>query len=113
MTMLFTLFAMVELRSAATHELKCLFAVVNMIKYSPIANIVDYFKNVHRMSGPIECTSIVTQIARNLGCLEIANLADIDGDVPVLALDHFIHAHILCDQPDNSSSLLSGRKAIQ
>jgi hypothetical protein len=68
--MSFTLFPMVELRSVVTPELKCLFAMVNRIKYTPVADIVDYFKNVHKMSGPIECTSMVTQIAMNLGCLE-------------------------------------------
>jgi hypothetical protein len=42
--MLFTLFPMVELRFVATPELKCLFAMVNRIKYTPVADIVDYFK---------------------------------------------------------------------
>jgi hypothetical protein len=59
----FMLFPMVELRSVATPELKCLFAMVNRIKYTPVADIVDYFKNEHKMLGPIECTSMVTQIA--------------------------------------------------
>jgi hypothetical protein len=54
--MSFTLFPMAELCSIATPELKCLFAMVNRIKYTPIANIVDYFKNVHKISGPIECS---------------------------------------------------------
>jgi hypothetical protein len=50
----------VELHFVATPELKCLFAMVNRIKYTPIADIVNYFINVHKMSGPIECTSMVT-----------------------------------------------------
>jgi hypothetical protein len=58
--MLFTLFPIVELHFVATPELKCLFATVNRIKYTPIADIVNYFINVHKMSGPIECTSMVT-----------------------------------------------------
>jgi hypothetical protein len=33
----------VELRFVATPELKCLFAMVNRIKCTPIANIVNYF----------------------------------------------------------------------
>jgi hypothetical protein len=65
--MSFMLIPMTELRSVATLELKCLFAMVNMIKYTLIADIVDYFKNVHKMLGPIECTSMVTRIAMNLG----------------------------------------------
>jgi hypothetical protein len=74
--MSFTLFPMVELHSVATPKLKCLFA---WIKYTPMADIVNYFKNVHKISGPIECTSMVTQIAMNLGCPEMANLAYIEG----------------------------------
>jgi hypothetical protein len=57
---------MAELCSVTTLELKSLFAMVNRIKYTPVADIVNYFKNVHKMSGPIECTSMVTWIAINL-----------------------------------------------
>jgi hypothetical protein len=49
--MSFTLFPMVELRSVATSELKCLFAMVNRIKDTHVADFIDYFKNVHKMSG--------------------------------------------------------------
>jgi hypothetical protein len=93
--MSFTLFPMAELCSSTTPELKCLFATVNWIKYTPVADIVDYFKNVHKMLGPIECTSMVTQIAMNFGCPKMANLAYIEGDVVVLGLDHFFSdAHL-------------------
>jgi hypothetical protein len=111
--MSFTLFPMVELGFVATPELKYMFAMVNRIKYTPVTDIVDYFKNVHKMSGPIECTSMVTRIAMNLGCLKMANLACIEGDVPILGLDHFVHAHILHEEPDYSVSMLYGRKVIQ
>jgi hypothetical protein len=111
--MWFTLFPMMELCSFATLELKCLFTMVNRIKYTPVADIVDYFKNVHKMLGPIECTSMVTWIAMNLGCLGIANLTYIEGDVPVLGLDHFVHMHILREEPDHSLSMLYGHKAIR
>jgi hypothetical protein len=87
--MSFVLFPMVELFSVATPELKCLFAMINRIKYTPIDDIVDYFKNVHKMSGLIECTSMVTRIAMNIGCPKMANLAYIEGDVSILGLDHF------------------------
>jgi hypothetical protein len=111
--MSFILFPMVELRPLTTPEVKCLFAMVNRIKYTPIADIVNYFKNVPKMSGPIECTSMVTRIAMNLGCSKMANLAYIEGDVPILGIDHFVHAHILCEEPDHSLSMLYGRKAIR
>jgi hypothetical protein len=111
--MSFTLFPMVELRSVATPELKCWFVMVNRIKYTHVADIVDYFKNVHKMLGPIECTSMVTQIAMNLGCPKMANLAYIEGDVPILGLDHFVYAHILREEPDYSVSMLYDHKAIR
>jgi hypothetical protein len=101
---------MAKLCSVTTAELKCLFAMVNKIKYTPIANIVDYFTNVSKISGPIERTSLVTHIAMNLG---YSDLAYIEGDVPVLGLDHFVHAHTLCEEPDYSISMLYGRKAIR
>jgi hypothetical protein len=49
----------------------------------------------------------------NLGCLEMANMAYIEGDVPVLGLDHFVHVHILHEEPDHYLSMLYGRKAIR
>jgi hypothetical protein len=109
----FMLFPMAELHSVATLELKCLFAMVNRIKYTHVADIVDYFENVYKMLGPIECTSMVTWIAINLGCLEMANLAYIEGDVTILSLDHFVHTHILCEEPDHYLSMLYGHKAIR
>jgi hypothetical protein len=111
--MSFTLFPTMQLHSVTTPELKILFAMVNRIKYTPVADIVGYFKNVHKMSGPIGCTSMVTQIAKNLGFPEMANLAYIEGDVPDLGLDHFVHAHILHEEPNHSLSMMYGRKAIR
>jgi hypothetical protein len=108
--MSFTLFPMVELGSVTTVELKCLFAMVNRIKYTPLGDIVDYLTNMSKISGPIECTSLVTRIAMNLG---YSDLAYIKGDVPVLGLDHFVHMHILREEPDYSVSMLYGRQAIQ
>jgi hypothetical protein len=107
--MSFMLFLMAELRYVTTPELKCLFAMVNRIKYTPGADIVDYFTNVSKILGAIECTSLVTQIAMNLGYSDLAN---IEGDVPVLGLDQFVHAHILHEEPDYSVSMLYGHKAI-
>jgi hypothetical protein len=111
--MSFTLFPMAELSYVTTPELKCLFAMVNRIKYTAVADIIHYFKNVHKMSGPIECTSMVTRIAMNLGCPEMANLAYNKGDVPTLGLDHFVHAHILREESDHFLSMLYGCKAIR
>jgi hypothetical protein len=106
----FMLFCMEELCSITIAELKCLLAMVNKIKYTPLTGIVDYFTNVSKILGPIECTSLVTQIAMNLG---YSDLAYIEVDVPVLGLDHFVHVHILRVEPDYSVSMLYGRKVIR
>jgi hypothetical protein len=87
--------------------------MVNRIKCTPVADIVDYFKNVHKMSGPIECTSMVTQIAINPRYPEMANLAYIEGDAPDLGFYHFIHMHILHEESDHSLFMLYGRKVIR
>jgi hypothetical protein len=107
--MSFMLFPMAELRSVTTPEIKYLFAMVNKIKYTVVANVVDYFTNVSKISGPIECTSLVTRIAMDLG---YSDLGYIEEDVLVLGLDHFVNAHILCEEPAYSVSMLYGRKAI-
>jgi hypothetical protein len=101
---------MVELHSVTTLVLKCLFAMVNRIKCTSVADIFDYFTNVSKIWGPIECTSLVTQIAMNLG---YSNLSYIEGDAPVLRLDHFVHTHILREKPNYSVSILYGHKAIR
>jgi hypothetical protein len=41
----------------------------------------------------------------------MSKLAYIEGDVPILDLDHFIHAHIMREEPDHSLFMLHGRKA--
>jgi hypothetical protein len=55
---------------------------------------------------------MVTRIAMNLGCPEMANLAYFEGDVAILGLDHFVQAHILHEEPDYSVSMLYGHKVI-
>jgi hypothetical protein len=70
--MSFMLFPLAELCSITTVELKCLFTMVNRIKYTPVADILTYFTNVSKTSGPNECTSMVTRIAINLGYSDLA-----------------------------------------
>jgi hypothetical protein len=60
--------------------------MVNRIKYAPVADIVGYFKNVHKMLGPIECISVVTRIVIHLGCLKMVNLTYIEGVYLILVL---------------------------
>jgi hypothetical protein len=108
------LFLTRELRSLRIAEFRCLYAKVHKVRYSPVADIVDHFKKIRTLNGLIKYTSMVTQIALNLGCPKMAHMSYIDVDVPIFGLDHFVHAHILCTQPDYSISMLyeGGSKAI-
>jgi hypothetical protein len=42
----------------------------------------------------------------------MANLAYIEGNVPILDLDHFVHVHVLREEPNHSLSMMYGCKAI-
>jgi hypothetical protein len=48
----------------------------------------------------------------NLGCPKMANLAYIEGGVPIIGLDHFVRVHILREKPNHYVSMLCGRKVI-
>jgi hypothetical protein len=58
---------------------------------------------------------MVTRIALNLGCPEMAHVSNIEGNVLILGLHHFVCMHILCEKPDYSISMLyeGGCKAIR
>jgi hypothetical protein len=45
--------------------------------------------------------------------LGYSDLTYIEGVVPILGLDHFVHAHISREEPDYFVSMLYGRKAVQ
>ena len=47
------------------------------------------------LMGDVECTSLATRIARNLGLLSNASLSWIDTNRWYLDYDYFCHAHIL------------------
>jgi hypothetical protein len=83
---------MAEMRSVTTLELKCLFVMANRIKCTPAADIVDYFTNGSKISGPIERTSLITQIALNLG---YSDLAYIEGMYLFLVLT-ILFTHTSC-----------------
>jgi hypothetical protein len=109
------LFLTRELRSLRIAEFRCLYAKVHKVRYSPVADIVDHFKKIRTLNGLIKYTSMVTQIALNLGCPEMAHMSYIEGDVPILGLDHFVHAYILCQESDYNISMLyeGGSKALR
>ena len=87
-------------------KFKCLFAMVHWIRYSPVADIINHLKEIRTQTGPIECTSLVTRIALNLGWPDLLRVVFIPGDVSTIGLFHFTHAHVLREERDGSISML-------
>jgi hypothetical protein len=78
------LFPMRGLSYVTVAELKCLYAIVHKIRYSQVVDIVNYFKKIRTLAGPIECTSMITRITLNLGCPEMAHMSYIEGGVATI-----------------------------
>ena len=87
-------------------DFKCLFAMVRQIRYSLVADIVNHLKEIRTQTGPIECTSLVTRIALNLGWPDSSRVLFIPGDVSTVGLSHLAHAHIFREERDGSISML-------
>jgi hypothetical protein len=114
-SMSFTLFPMRELHSVTVAGLKCMYAIVHKIRYTLVADMVDYFKKIRTMARPTECTSMIIQIALNLGYPEMAHMSCIKEDVLIWGHDNFVHMHILCEELDCTMSMMyeGGNKALR
>jgi hypothetical protein len=69
--------------------------MVKRRKVSPIKFMMNQWKEVFELKGDVECTSLVTSIAQNLGLLDNASISPID--IPHWYTDHeyFLKAHML------------------
>ena len=59
-------------------DLKLLYAMVKRRKVSPVKFVMNQWKDVFDLMGDVECTSLVTRIAQNLGLLSNASISYID-----------------------------------
>ena len=57
--------------------------------------MINQWKDVFELMGDVECTSLVTRIAQNLGLLSNASIPYIDIDRWYIDYDYFCHAHML------------------
>lgn len=90
-----TLFPRLDIHTIRVDEMKLLYAMINRIHVSPIKCMLEYWLGIFRRGGDVECTSLITRIARNLGLLDTALINYISTNRPTLEFDHFIHAHIM------------------
>ena len=74
----FSLFPRSNFRTIRIEELKLLYAMVKRRNVSPVKFMIKQWKKVFDLKGDVECTSLVTRNAQNLGLLKNASLSYID-----------------------------------
>ena len=90
-----TLFPRDDVRPVRNDELLILYDMVNKIKISPVQALV-------KMTGPIECTSLITRIATRIGALEGNFIPFIEGDRTYINEAYLIQGHTLKKGPNDS-----------
>jgi len=69
--------------------------MVNRRKVSLVKFMMNQWKEVFKLKGDVECTSLVTRIAQNLGLLDNASISHIDIPREYIDYDYFLKAHML------------------
>ena len=93
-----------DFRTMRVDDLKLLYAMMKRWKVSPIKFMKNQWKDIFDLTGDVECTSLVTRIAQNLGLLGNALISYIDANRWYLDYDYFCHAHTLKKRKMDSSS---------
>jgi len=97
-----TLFPRDDVRPVRNDELLILYAMVNKIKISPAQALVKQWLSNFKMTGPIECTSLITRIAMRIGALEGNFIPFIEGDRAYINEAYLIQGHTLKKGPNDS-----------
>ena len=83
-------------------ELLILYAMVNKIKISLVQALVKQWLSNFKMTGPIECPSLITRIATCVGALEGNSIPFIEGNRAYIDESYLIQGHTLKRGPDDS-----------
>jgi hypothetical protein len=98
-----TLFPRNDLCTVRAEEMKIMYAIINRTHISPIIGMIDYWLGTFQRDEYVECTSLITRLARNMGLLDRALINNIPTERVYLDYDHFFQAHMLkIDQEDDS-----------
>jgi len=95
-----TLFPRDDVRPVRNNELLILYVMVNKINISPAQSLVKQWLSNFKMMGPIECTSLVTRIASNMGILD-GNIPFIEGPRALIDEAYLVQGHTLKKGPDD------------
>ena len=97
-----TLFPRDDPRPVRNDELKILYATVNNIRVSPARALIKQWLTNFRMTGPIECTSLVTRITSNLGILGRNPIPFIEDPRALIDETYLVQGHTLKKGPNDS-----------
>jgi hypothetical protein len=98
-----TLFPGNELHIVRVEEMKIIYAMVNKIRISPVVGMIDYWLGTFSRDEYVECTSLITRLARNMGLLDRALINYIPTNRVYLDYYYFFQAHMMkIDQEDDS-----------
>ena len=81
-------------------DLKLLYALVKRRKVSPIKSMMRHWLEVFSLTGDVECTSLVTRIACNLGLMDNVLVSYIDTEHWYIDFEYFHQAHMLKKRND-------------
>ena len=90
-----SLFPRDDVRTMHSDELMILYVMVNKIRVSPAKAVVKQWLTNFRMTGPIECTSLVTRIVSNMGTLEGNPVPFIEDDRVLIDEFYLVQGHTL------------------
>jgi hypothetical protein len=86
----FTIFPGLDTHPVRIDDLKLLYAMVKRRKVSPVKLMIHQWLEVFTLTGDVECTSLVTRIAQNLGLQNNALVSFIDEERYTLILNTFV-----------------------
>ena len=90
-----TLFPRNDLCTVRVDEMKIMYAMLSKTHISPVICMIDYWLGTFQRDEYVECTSLITRLARNLGLLDRAIINYIPTDRITLDYEHFFQAHML------------------
>ena len=89
-----------DTRPMRIDDLKLLYAMVKRRKVSPVKFMIHHWLEFFTLTGDIECTSLVTRIAQNLGLLNNASVSYITKERLYIDFNYFCQAQLLKKRED-------------
>ena len=84
-----TLFPRNDLHTVRVDEMKIMYAMLSKTRISPVIGMIDYWLGTFQRDEYVECTSLITRLARNMGLVDRALINYIPTDRVYLDYDHF------------------------